>query len=177
VPKELWFLCDLMHSLGLDKEHLFSHHGLKHEIIMIRDWLDTGHPVQGQPEVSIHSAAEAIMILLQSFRDPVIPYDMLSSCITSSGNPIQCKQIISQLPRPHKNVFDYLTAFLREVISHSAKNGTDPVILATLFCTMFLRDPPNKRFGDGVSGHFNQQNHTKKKAAFLHHFLVNEPDD
>lgn len=80
-------------------------------------------------------------------------------------------------PTPHKNVFDYLTAFLREVISHSAKNGTDPVILATLFCTMFLRDPPNKRFGAGIGGHFNQQNHTKKKAAFLHHFLVNEPDD
>ena len=85
VPKELWFLCDLMHSLGLDKEHLFSHHGLKHEITMIRDWLDTGHPVDGYPEVSIHSAAEAIMILLQSFRDPVIPYDMLSRCRETSN--------------------------------------------------------------------------------------------
>ena len=33
VPKELWFLCDLLTSLGLDQEHLFSHHGLKHEIL------------------------------------------------------------------------------------------------------------------------------------------------
>ena len=78
VPKELWFLCDLMNSLGLDKEQMFSRHGLEHEILMIRDWLDTGHPVGSYPEVSIHSAAEAMMILLQSFRDPVIPYDMLS---------------------------------------------------------------------------------------------------
>ena len=42
VPKELWFLCDLMNSLGLDKEQMFSRHGLEHEILMIRDWLDTG---------------------------------------------------------------------------------------------------------------------------------------
>ena len=78
VPKELWFLCDLLTSLGLSSEHLFTHHGLKHEILLIRDWLDTGRPVGSQPEVSIHSAAEALMILLQSLRDPVIPYDMLS---------------------------------------------------------------------------------------------------
>ena len=31
------------------------------------------------------------------------------SCITSSSNFTQCKQIISQLPIAHKNVFDYLT--------------------------------------------------------------------
>ena len=84
---------------------------------------------------------------------------------------------IHQHSPSHRFIFLLVSAFLREVISHSSKNGTDPVILATLFCTMFLRDPPNKRFGPGVSGHFNQQNHTKKKAAFLHHFLVNEPDD
>ena len=68
-------------------------------------------------------------------------------------------------------------AFLREVIAHSAKNGTDPVILATLFCTMFIRDPPNTKFGAGVMGEANQQMLTKKKAAFMHHFLVNDPDE
>ena len=34
VPKELWFLCDLLTSLGLDHEHLFLHPGLKHEILL-----------------------------------------------------------------------------------------------------------------------------------------------
>lgn len=101
----------------------------------------------------------------------------------SNWTIISCKvfshhQSIKLFPSQSRSViFLLVSAFLREVISHSAKNGTDPVILATLFCTMFLRDPPNKRYGAGVSGHFNQQNHTKKKAAFLHHFLVNEPDD
>ena len=48
VPKELWFLCDLLTSLGLDQEHLFSHHGLKHEIL------------QGEPQ--------QIMIKLQTIN-------------------------------------------------------------------------------------------------------------
>ena len=31
------------------------------------------------------------------------------------------------------------SAFLREVLTHSAQNGIDPKILATLFCSVFLR--------------------------------------
>ena len=33
VPKELWFLCDLLTTLGLDREHLFLHPGLRTEIL------------------------------------------------------------------------------------------------------------------------------------------------
>ena len=75
-------------------------------------------------------------------------------CLECSHNYLQCKQLASHLPPTHKRVFDYLTgwlffkisitsynssAFLREVLSHSAKNGIDPKILATLFCNLFLR--------------------------------------
>ena len=63
------------------------------------------------------------------------------------------------------------------VISHSTGHGTDPLVIATLFCTMFLRDPPNNRGGAEESAHLNQQNHKKKKATFLLQFLVNEPDE
>ena len=138
VPKELWFLCDLMSSLGLDHAQLFLQPGLRQEILAVRDWLDTGVPVD-RPRVSIHSAAEALLIFLESLRVPVVPYNMYGRCLECSGNYLQCKQIASQLPGHHKHVFDYLTAFLREVISHSARNGIDPKILATLFCGLFLR--------------------------------------
>ena len=43
VPKELWFLCDLITGLGLDHENLFLQQGLRTELLAIRDWLDTGH--------------------------------------------------------------------------------------------------------------------------------------
>ena len=73
VPKELWFLCDVMTSLGLSHENLFLQPGLRSEILLIRDWLDTGLPID-RPNVSIHSAAEALLIFLESLREPVVPY-------------------------------------------------------------------------------------------------------
>ena len=73
VPKELWFLCDTMTSLGLSHENLFLQPGLRSEILLIRDWLDTGLPLE-KPNVSIHSAAESLLIFLESLREPVIPY-------------------------------------------------------------------------------------------------------
>jgi len=177
VPKELWFLCDLLTTLGLDREHLFLHPGLRTEILQVRDWLDTGHPIGSHPQVSIHSAAETLMIFLESLREPVIPYSMYSRCLELSSNFLQCKQLVSQLPVHHKHVFEYLTAFLREVTSHSAKNGIDTRILATLFCNIFLRDPPNTNLGVGLRAKTNQQLLDKKKATFLHHFITNLADD
>lgn len=32
VPKELWFLCDLLTTLGLNQDHLFLHPGNPAEI-------------------------------------------------------------------------------------------------------------------------------------------------
>ena len=103
----------------------------------MRDWLDKGDATA--PTVSIHSAAEALMIFLESLKEPIIPFSMYSRCLECSANYLQCKQIVSQLPSHHKHVFNYLTAFLREVLKHSHKNGIDPKILATLVCTVFLR--------------------------------------
>merc|ERR1711874_476899 len=130
--------------------------GTRHEILTVRDWLDTGVPVD-RPRVSIHN--------------------MYGRCLECSGNYLQCKQIVSQLPFHHKHVFDYLTAFLREVISHSAHNGIDSKILATLFCGLFLRDPPGTNLGSGLRAKTNQQLLERKKTAFIYHFIVNEPDD
>jgi hypothetical protein len=111
------------------------------------------------------------------YRKPRVPYSMYSRCLECSGNYLQCKQVASQLPTHHKHVFDYLTAFLREVILHSAQNGIDPKILATLFCSLFLRDPPGTNLGSGLRAKTNQQLLERRKAAFIYHFIVNEPDD
>jgi len=97
-----------MTSLGLSHENLFLQPGLRSEILLIRDWLDTGLPID-KPNVSIHSAAEALLIFLESLREPIVPYSMYSRCLECSGNYLQCKQVTSQLPAHHKHVFDYLT--------------------------------------------------------------------
>lgn len=58
-------------------------------------------------------------------------------------------------------------AFLREVISHSAKNGLSAEKLALLFSSVLLR-PPGGKPSDVAS--------TKKAATFLYHFLTNDEE-
>lgn len=173
VPKELWFLCDLITSLGLQQESLFLQPGLRSEIVILREWLDTGLPVT-RPEVSIHSAAETLLVFIESLREPVIPYSKFNQCIECSGNFLQCRQIISQLPLHHREVFNYVCEFLREVLRFSAQNGSEPKILATLFSSIMLRDPPGMNLGTGIKARAQQQLLDNKKARFVYHFLVNE---
>ena len=109
----------------------------------------TNYPLQSIPKV-------VLKIMLCHLTCIIFTYyrSTCGRCLECSHNYLQCKQLASHLPPTHKRVFDYLTgwlffkisitsynssAFLREVLSHSAKNGIDPKILATLFCNLFLR--------------------------------------
>lgn len=40
-----------------------------------------------------------------------------------------------------------------------------------------LQDPPGTNLGVGARAKVNQQLLERKKAAFIYHFIVNEPDD
>ena len=177
VPKELWFLCDLITSLGLTAESMFLQSGLRAEVIAIRNWLDTGLPVDIKSKVSIHSAAECLLLFLESLREPIIPFSAYGRCLDAASNYLQAKQMVScLLPERHKNVFNYMTAFLREVMRHAAQNKLDPNILATLFSGIFLRDPPGTSFGSGIRAKSQQHLLEQKKARFVYHFIVNDPD-
>jgi len=143
IPKEIWLLCDRIKSEGLDKENLFLTPGKKKEMVLIRDWLDSGLPIES-PQVSVHSLAESLLIFIESLREPVIPYSMLGGCLEWSSNYLQCKQIVSQLPTNHKYLFDYLIGFLREVLKSSFCNALEPKIVAALFSSIILREPPEQ---------------------------------
>merc|ERR1719367_2498287 len=174
VPKELWFLCDLITSLGLQQENLFLQPGLRTEIAHLREWLDTGLPVT-KPEVSIHSAAETLLLFTESLREPVIPHSKYDDCVHCSGNYLQCRQLVSQLPLHHREVFNYVCEFLREVLRYSAQNNSDPKILSTLFASIMLRDPPGQHSqGSNFMARSMQQALDTKKARFVYHFLVND---
>ncbi|KAF4525098.1 hypothetical protein B566_EDAN006320 [Ephemera danica] len=180
VPKEVWFLVDHLYRCGLDQQHLFEHPGLPSELIQIRNWLDEGssepmrhdiivinlnHKIAG----SVHSVAEALLTLLESTSEPLIPYNIHNVCLNSSSNYMQCKQIVMQLPEHRKNLFLYLCAFLQEVLNHANQNGLDAKTLATLFGGIFLRDLPRQ----GSRTRSTQQANDRKKANFVYHFLVN----
>ncbi|XP_046667170.1 inositol polyphosphate 5-phosphatase OCRL-like isoform X1 [Homalodisca vitripennis] len=175
VPKEVWYLVDHLYRHALKTQHLFENPGLHNELIQIRNWLDTS-PNESLPG-SVHSVAEALLLLLESTSEPIIPYNLHNVCLSASSNYLQCKQIVMQLPDHSKNVFLYLCFFLQELLSHSSDNQLDGKTLATLFGGIFIREPPRSRNPSSARTKSNQQEADRKKANFVYHFLVNDTSE
>ncbi|XP_076642759.1 oculocerebrorenal syndrome of Lowe [Halictus rubicundus] len=175
IPKEIWFLVDRLYRHGIKTAGLFETPGLHSEIIAIRDWLDNGSqdPMPG----SVHSVAEALLLLLESTAEPLIPYNLHTVCLSAAVNYLQCKQIVMQLPEIRRKVFLYICYFLKELLNHTQDNKLDAKTLATLFGSIFLRDPPRSRDDRNQRSRTVQAIIDRKKAAFVYHFLVNDQSD
>ncbi|XP_026719177.1 type II inositol 1,4,5-trisphosphate 5-phosphatase isoform X1 [Athene cunicularia] len=164
IPKELWMMVDHLYRNASQQEDLFQQPGLRSEFEQIRDCLDKG--MHDTLLGSNHSVAEALLLFLESLPEPVVCYRVYSSCLESASNYPLSSQIISNLPACHKNVFEYLMAFLRELLKNSGKNHLDVNILASTFGGLLLRPPP---------GHPTPDIAEKRKAQqFIHQFLLRE---
>uniref|UniRef100_A0A3P8YR92 phosphoinositide 5-phosphatase n=1 Tax=Esox lucius TaxID=8010 RepID=A0A3P8YR92_ESOLU len=130
IPKELWQMVDHLYRNATKQAELFQQPGLRSEFQEIRDCLDTGMP-DSLPG-SNHSVAEALLLFLDALPEPVVPFSLYQQCLECCSNPSQCKKVVSCLPQCHKNVFNYLAAFLRELLKHSAYNSLDVNILGEL---------------------------------------------
>uniref|UniRef100_G1SNU8 Type II inositol 1,4,5-trisphosphate 5-phosphatase n=1 Tax=Oryctolagus cuniculus TaxID=9986 RepID=G1SNU8_RABIT len=163
IPKELWMMVDYLYRNAVQQEDLFQQPGLRSEFEHIRDCLDTG--MIDNLSASNHSVAEALLLFLESLPEPVICHSAYHNCLECSGNYTASKQVISTLPTFHKNVFNYLMAFLQELLKNSTKNHLDENILASIFGSLLLRNP---------AGHQKLEIAEKKKAQeFIHQFLCN----
>eukprot|EP00111_Clytia_hemisphaerica_P006345 TCONS_00018387-protein len=169
LPKELWLLVDHIHKHGMKVENILLQSGTDVEIVRIRHHLDNG--VGGKIPGSLYSIGEALLLFLEALPEPVIPYKFHQRCHDASNNYVLCKQIITQLPECHANVFRYLTSFLRELLRHSLDNKLDARMLATVFGSILLRPP--LEHGKNLSKRAVSQI-AQKKARFVFHFLIND---
>nr|XP_022289390.1 inositol polyphosphate 5-phosphatase OCRL-1-like isoform X1 [Crassostrea virginica] len=177
IPKEVWRLVNHLWLYGKDQAELFLQAGLKKELVVIRDCLDMGVPdkIPG----SVHSVAEALLLFLECLPDPVIPCRVYYRCLECNSNYMLCKQVISQIPEHHKNLFRYLIAFLRELLKYSDQNKLETNILSSIFGEIFLRPPPNTltRSLSSPAGKAKALEEEMKRAAFVKQFLINEYDE
>ncbi|XP_075692839.1 LOW QUALITY PROTEIN: inositol polyphosphate 5-phosphatase OCRL [Rhinoderma darwinii] len=141
IPKEMWLLVDHLYKSACRQEDLFQTPGKQEELQQIIDCLDTSIPdnIPG----SNHSVAEALLIFLEALPEPVICYELYQRCIDCSHDTRLCRQVISQLPRCHRNVFRYLMSFLRELLKFTSDNNLNASLIATVFTSLLLRPPPN----------------------------------
>ncbi|XDV37270.1 hypothetical protein PO909_006899 [Leuciscus waleckii] len=168
IPKEVWLLVNHLYTKACQQEDLFQTPGLQDELQSIIDCLDTSIP-ESIPGCN-HSVAEALLIFLEALPEPVLCYELYQRCLECSHDSRLCKQLISQLPRAHRNVFRYLMAFLRELLKHSFDNNLNANLLATLFASLLIRPPPN------LAG--KQTPHDRQKANdFILGFLMGGDED
>jgi len=160
---------------------------------------------------SMFSVCETLLRFLEALPEPVVPFSMYQRCLDSYQSYQLARAVIallllffffsfyyflisfcfykavSQIPASHYNVFIYLTAFLREVLTHSTENGLTTeslgffdfflflfekkksyikisIFIALIFSVVLMRSPRTvaERYKNVVD---------KKKAAFLAHFL------
>ncbi|XP_051944886.1 inositol polyphosphate 5-phosphatase OCRL-like [Xyrauchen texanus] len=140
IPKEVWLLVNHLYTKACQQEDLFQTPGLQDELQSIIDCLDTSIP-ESIPGCN-HSVAEALLIFLEALPEPVLCYELYQRSLECSHDNRLCKQLISQLPRAHRNVFRYLMAFLRELLKHFIDNNLNANLLATLFASLLIRPPP-----------------------------------
>ena len=166
IPKELWLLVDLIFQRGLNHENLFLETGVQAEMEQIREALATGASLE-ELNTSVYSLGEALVRLLESFPQPVVPFSLYRQCLESAHSFTVAKQLLSFLPPVNYNIFHYVTSFLREVLSHADKNQLTITQLATLFGSVLLRPPPGDTTVDDVSI-------SRRRAQFIANFLQPE---
>ncbi|XP_074064397.1 inositol polyphosphate 5-phosphatase OCRL [Macrotis lagotis] len=168
VPKEIWLLVDHLYKNGCHQEDLFQTPGMQEELQQIIDCLDTSIPetIPG----SNHSVAEALLIFLEALPEPIICYELYQRCLDYSHDPRLCRQVVSHLPRCHRNVFRYLLSFLRELLKHSKTNNVNANMIANLFSGLLLRPSPSL---------MSRQTQTDRQQAiqFLLGFLLSGDED
>ncbi|XP_050788053.1 type II inositol 1,4,5-trisphosphate 5-phosphatase isoform X2 [Gopherus flavomarginatus] len=164
IPKELWMMVDHLYRNASQQEDLFQQPGLRSEFEQIRDCLDTAmlDTLLG----SNHSVAEALLLFLESLPEPVICYSLYNNCLNCANSYTLSRQVVSMLPMCHKNVFNYLMAFLRELLKNSGKNHLDVNILASIFGGLLLRPPPQHPTPDVTE--------KRKAQQFIEQFLLRE---
>ncbi|CAI9615486.1 unnamed protein product [Staurois parvus] len=131
IPKELFMMVDHLYRNASQQEDLFQQPGLRSEFEAIRDCLDTGFP-ESIPG-SNHSVVEALLLYLEGLPEPVVCYHLYNTCLQFAGDYSHSKEVISRLPLHHRNVFNYLISFLRELLSNSLQNHLDINILGNMF--------------------------------------------
>lgn len=110
-----------------------------------------------------------MLLFLDALPEPVVPYAFYQQCLECCSDAVQCEKVltcapsacwprrllrnlrkrfsfslfvkvVSTLPQCHRNVFNYVAAFLRELLKNSPSNRLDVTIVGktkqSFFCSL-----------------------------------------
>ena len=141
------------------------------------------HVQETSRDAVVHSFVGCLMMMLENFVDPVVPYAFHYACVLEGYHSLAAtKHIISKFPTEHYHMFMYLVLFLKEFIDLYQGDGEVTIdTIATRFAPVILRTPeevcdvtiPGKMtiIVDGYKQVIVRTQYTVKRKMFLVHFL------
>ena len=136
LPKEVWRLAGAIFERGLKDDNIFLKYGEPKEVLEIRECLDTGAPFADH--LAPASFAAALIQLLRSLPNPVIPPEVRVECVKQHQSKEKCFRILSQMPPINLSVLVYLVSLLRELLKHREENKLSPETLALIFSAVLM---------------------------------------
>uniref|UniRef100_A0A914ZV98 Inositol polyphosphate-related phosphatase domain-containing protein n=1 Tax=Parascaris univalens TaxID=6257 RepID=A0A914ZV98_PARUN len=146
VPVAMYRLVESLRQHGVDKirfDDVSSHL----EFIALRNALDY-HPSSNLFEVckSPFNMFNALLRLIDSFREEVIPRNMQAECLNAIGDAVRCWTCVQKFPRENRNVFEYYVHFTRELLERNADARTQLQVMADIaFKSGQLEDKKQER--------------------------------
>jgi len=162
IPKELWRITDYLFNRAMNVEQIFLHSGIPTQVEEIREQLDLGLPFDTE-NISPHSMAETLIRFLECLPEPVMPFAFYE-LVLASQNTEDAVTIVSSIPFENNNVFTYVVAFLRKLLS-TPENGLTEEKITMLFSRVLMR--PRSESQNSAQAALN----TRKCANFLLTFL------
>lgn len=111
------------------------------------------------------------MLFLDALPEPVVTYSVYSDALHAAHQGLApSKTVLDALPDYHRNVFNYIIAFLKELLVHRDQNKLDANTLAMVFGLIFIRRPPHNSKYYSAS-HLKIEDSDIKKQIFVRHFI------
>lgn len=131
----MWKLIDYIYKNGIKTPGIFLENSNSSEIDSIREKLDKGESLSGY---NVLAVAEALLLFLQSLTESVIPLDFYEKSIAVSGSKSAALNVVAKFPPVNFNCFNYLMAFLRELLRHQ-ENKLTMDNLALIFSNILFK--------------------------------------
>lgn len=140
VPKELWFMVDYITRYGTQTPDLFQDDISPQEFQRLRQRLDECGDGFVEGSFSVRAVGQALLKFLADLQEPVVIPALHERCLARPPHA-QAAQIISELPTVHFNVFTYIVAFLKFLLTpaNSEANLLTPELLAQGFGPVLLQ--------------------------------------
>ena len=178
IPKELWVMVDHIFKYGVEKRDIFMETSDDPSaLIRVRDFLDSYTPDVDLPSpessgFGVDAVANALTVFLKALPEPIIPFRLYDKCLAGAHSANDAMDVVQQLPSFHRSSFQYIVAFLNELLHHRDKNGLDRVVVGTVFGELMIRSPVVE---DGAR--ISSRLRANKKMQFLSHFLDSDVHD